>query len=184
MRNVMYTSGLEVPFCPVRSTPCLCFLYLENRHVKITINDLLGLQQSPESMGRNFQNSAGSKQGRSLWEQCHIRTDQCFEPLLMSSRAPAWLGEVLHKTVGRGHRQVGRRACCCTPCCSGRCEMREGDRSPAPRLAITEPKLSPARGIVVSVSFQHKINCTAHQPSGSQHLLAASTSSQKEPPRM
>ena len=102
----------------------------------------------------------------------------------MSSRAPAWLGEVLHKTVGRGHRQVGRRACCCTPCCSGRCEMREGDRSPAPRLAITEPKLSPARGIVVSVSFQHKINCTAHQPSGSQHLLAASTSSQKEPPRM
>lgn len=65
-----------------------------------------------------------------------------------------------------------------------RCEMRKGDRSPAPRLAITEPKLSPARGIVVSMSFQHKINCTAHQPSGSQHLLAASTSSQKEPPRM
>ena len=54
----------------------------------------------------------------------------------------------------------------------------------APRLAITEPKLSPARGIVVSMSFQHKINCTAHQPSGSQHLLAASTSSQKEPPQM
>lgn len=93
--------------------------------------------------------------------------------------------EVLHKTVGRGPRQGGRRrACCCTLCCSGRCEMREGDRSLAPRLAITEPKLSPVRGIVVSMSLQHKINCTAHQPSGSQHLLAASTSSQKELPRM
>ena len=86
--------------------------------------------------------------------------------------------------LGRGHRQVGRRrACCRTPCCSDSYEMRGGDRSLAPRLAITEPKLSPVRGIVVSMSFQHKINCTAHQPSGSQHSLAASTSSQKELPR-
>ena len=53
---------------------------------------MLGLQQSPESMGRNFQNSAGPKQGRSLWEQCHIQADWCFETLLMPSWAPAWLG--------------------------------------------------------------------------------------------
>lgn len=39
-------------------------------------------------------------------------------------------------------------------------------KGPLPRpsgLAITEPKSSLARGTVVPMSFQHKINCLAHQ---------------------
>lgn len=56
---------------------------------------------------------------------------------------------------------------------------RGGRRGPLPlpsRLAITEPKWSLARSIVVPMSFQHKINCLAHQLArGHRQLLPERT---------
>lgn len=118
MGNVMYTSDLKFHFAQSEALGTLIIsLYLENRCVKITINDLLGLQQSPESMGRNSRIALDPNKEEAFGNNATFRLTSALEPLLMLSRVPAWLGRgVVHKTVGRGHRQVGRRrAYCCTP---------------------------------------------------------------------
>lgn len=144
-------------------------------------------------MGRNFQNSARSKWGRNFGAKGHIQVGWCFGPLITSSgsclalksyctrlwaEAPSqWVGE-------RALRLFPKGPVVAIPATPEGIEGWGGNLSPAPRLAITEPKLSSARGIVVLMSFQHKINCPAHQPAGGHHLLAAPTSSQKETTQM
>lgn len=96
---------LKFHFCPVRSTPCLYFLYLENRCVKITLmicwvcNSLLSqwagtsritLDPNKEAFGNNATFRLTSA----------LNPSSCYLGFLHG-----W-EEVRHKTVGRGHRQV------------------------------------------------------------------------------
>lgn len=108
--------------------------------------------------------------------KCHMQPGSFLGPLMASSLAPAWLGRAA-ATLGCGLRlQAGgqerglrvffqKGPVAAIPATLSGVERRERVTSPpAPRLIMTEPKLSPARGIVLPMSFQYKINCSAHQP--------------------